>query len=456
MNAQGLDDYRNALLDDVNVVIGYASRAGIKLDDDLLDARDEVHFGDGSTKLAALETGLAQAIRAIHPITLPQLKSDRNPIVSASKNSLKKGRNWFGPRGLLIIVAIILIALVMNYTRSVQSYQAIIETAESARAQKPQEKFNELLVLLREDRLSPANMAERKELYERKLLTEAVLNRYNSAGVEVRNARGSNDYLTTFWEWLKTKFQSDAPSAHTSANVPPPTAPSGSDTAGGAKKLMSIDSYLAQLQKKRGDESSISTWNTDHDIAGLTPPQVLAKLRANKPTDVSEPCRAVDAYRPALDGLDDGEGGWSRVLLNVEDLLALCVIQELNAKPIFEYSPSDVSYLREQVLMISGWILPLLYGALGSVVYLMRNRTNVRTPYLDTSDTLFRIAMGSIAGIVVGWFLSPTLSDTTSEIRVSAAPVTFAFLAGFSIEAMFAMLDNTVGALRNQGSGNNN
>ncbi|HEY0916393.1 MAG TPA: YtxH domain-containing protein, partial [Solimonas sp.] len=102
----------------------------------------------------------------------------------------------------------------------------------------------------------------------------------------------------------------------------------------------------------------------------------------------------------------------------------------------------------DSIKLYYSWILPLLYGSLGAVVFLMRNTHNVRTPFLDSSDTLFRIAVGAIAGIVVGWFFSP---DSGSSIReMSVAPLGVAFLAGFSIEALFGLLDRAVNAIHGQ------
>ena len=51
---------------------------------------------------------------------------------------------------------------------------------------------------------------------------------------------------------------------------------------------------------------------------------------------------------------------------------------------------------------LNGWILPLLYGLLGATVFPMRNILDTRTPHIEVFSSILRIALGGIAGIVIG------------------------------------------------------
>ncbi len=95
--------------------------------------------------------------------------------------------------------------------------------------------------------------------------------------------------------------------------------------------------------------------------------------------------------------------------------------------------------IRTQRLIFSGWVLPFLYGLLGASVYLMRSLLNERTANLAFFPVVLRLALGGIAGLVIGWFSAPGAGTSTTSI--SSIPFGVAFLAGFSIDTLFALLE---------------
>lgn len=114
------------------------------------------------------------------------------------------------------------------------------------------------------------------------------------------------------------------------------------------------------------------------------------------------------------------------------------------------YSPWPVIYATQlKVNMLVTWLLPGLYGLLGACVYLMRDMMIVRNggPMADGNvlnhlSLLLRIALGGLAGIIIGWFWVPTaIGNGAAAQPISSIPFGIAFLAGFSIETLFSMLD---------------
>ncbi len=112
------------------------------------------------------------------------------------------------------------------------------------------------------------------------------------------------------------------------------------------------------------------------------------------------------------------------------------------------YSPWPVIYATQlKVNMLVTWLLPGLYGLLGACVYLMRDMMILRRPapdgpVLNHLSLLLRIALGGLAGIIIGWFWVPTaLGNGAATQPISSIPFGIAFLAGFSIETLFSMLD---------------
>jgi hypothetical protein len=107
--------------------------------------------------------------------------------------------------------------------------------------------------------------------------------------------------------------------------------------------------------------------------------------------------------------------------------------------------------------VVSQYILPVLYGALGAVVFRMRNITVEldRMTYSRSASIRsgFRFCLGGIAGLAIGWFLAPDLNPIetalpgSSIIPASLTSLALAFLAGYSVDLLFAVLDRLIAAV---------
>jgi hypothetical protein len=103
------------------------------------------------------------------------------------------------------------------------------------------------------------------------------------------------------------------------------------------------------------------------------------------------------------------------------------------------------------IYFLSSSILPLLYGLLGATVYLMRsyygegeNAGNNIPVDAGFGRALLRIGLGGVAGLAIGWFSTPNAANNTA---FSTTPFALAFLAGFSIELLFSILDRVLAAV---------
>jgi hypothetical protein len=126
-------------------------------------------------------------------------------------------------------------------------------------------------------------------------------------------------------------------------------------------------------------------------------------------------------------------------------------------------SPNQMQYAylsRRQAesvaIFLGSSILPLLYGLLGASVFLMRQMFGESQPgtvvAVTMAKAILRLGLGGIAGLAIGWFWVPDASKSVSEIsKLSTAPFALAFLAGFSIELLFSLLDRIIAALNPAG-----
>lgn len=61
---------------------------------------------------------------------------------------------------------------------------------------------------------------------------------------------------------------------------------------------------------------------------------------------------------------------------------------------------------------------------------------------------VMRIALGGVAGIVVGWFPSSN-ALSTEPVGTLSLPFMVAFVTGYSIDALFSLLDRLGRAVEN-------
>jgi hypothetical protein len=102
-------------------------------------------------------------------------------------------------------------------------------------------------------------------------------------------------------------------------------------------------------------------------------------------------------------------------------------------------------------LVLGGSILPLLYGGLGSAVYILRqffvNRDRPNPDLTYTLGVVLRLGLGGVSGLAIGWFWTPNETTAVGEIATLTAPFAVAFLAGYSIELLFSILDRIIQAV---------
>jgi hypothetical protein len=128
--------------------------------------------------------------------------------------------------------------------------------------------------------------------------------------------------------------------------------------------------------------------------------------------------------------------------------------------PIHEVAKSgrqeDYPSVRAMLSMMTTYLLPILFGVVGTIVALLRgiqHRVNESTlAPRDLALLLFRLVLGMMAGIAVGLFLTPStiVAQTgggVATLTLSASGI--AFLAGYGAEGFFRMLDAFVAHLFN-------
>lgn len=98
-----------------------------------------------------------------------------------------------------------------------------------------------------------------------------------------------------------------------------------------------------------------------------------------------------------------------------------------------------------QLTLLNNYILPAIYGTLGTIAFVLRQisiRLNAASLRRGTLVNYFvRFPLGALSGIAVGLLLN---EDTSAEGIAALQPLALAFVAGYSVELVFAAMDRLV------------
>jgi hypothetical protein len=145
-----------------------------------------------------------------------------------------------------------------------------------------------------------------------------------------------------------------------------------------------------------------------------------------------------------------GEGDLMRWLMPGFDEESPTITQCLDGDPIAEIGiVADqllIGSARSQITTVAQFFLPLLYGWVGALAYILRALANElrAATFSRTSSTEYtlRWPLGMLAGVAIGLLLQPQ----TLTGLAALTPLGVAFIAGYSVELLFTFLDRLVRA----------
>lgn len=101
---------------------------------------------------------------------------------------------------------------------------------------------------------------------------------------------------------------------------------------------------------------------------------------------------------------------------------------------------------KSMVAVLNQYLLPLLYGLLGSLAYILRTLSTEiqQVTFTGASRTRYslRWPLGMLGGVTVGLFFDPSKMPSFESLT----PLAIAFLAGYGVEVLFTGLDRLVSA----------
>ena len=120
----------------------------------------------------------------------------------------------------------------------------------------------------------------------------------------------------------------------------------------------------------------------------------------------------------------------------------------IKASKAKDWQDTVITEAKNRMDLLQQFILPLLYGWIGALAYILRSLSEqirlwtYRKENTDLCD--LRMLLGMVAGLAIGWFFKPSGTEVNGVGLVS--PFALAFLAGYSVDLLFTVMDRGVAA----------
>lgn len=384
----GTDARVELLLNDAHLVIDYAVRVGRLSDDRLLKAVSAVESAtpasgqDIKALTTALNTALNNAIMAIAPMTLIDLRGGRNPLDPRNQRSVRSLQAVF------CVLTIGFTIFTAHLTDIAHRQDTALKAIQQINETHPLDKLNALRKMVKID-----SALEKVD--------SISYDQYHRSVSELRDLQdrlsGLYTLLTsaTQWSWLPGWFTG----------------------------------WINHLSP-----NSTVDWGWQ----GYSPSDKAKFQELTKGTYPS-------AFDACASQSQDGDLSFKKYPLWLQQAIGNAVEEYCfsNKLSLLLSLPPTATFYRIQAEMagLNGWVLPFLYGLLGGMVFVVRNLLDPRTPIMGLFPSIVRIALGGLAGILIGWFWVPSAFKAGDIATFTSIPFGLAFLAGFSIDILFSILD---------------
>jgi len=118
------------------------------------------------------------------------------------------------------------------------------------------------------------------------------------------------------------------------------------------------------------------------------------------------------------------------------------------ANPAMQSIDNSIGVIQEAqnyVLILGLYILPLFFGLLGGITYVLRDLVTQTKMLIFSKETninyTLRILLGTLAGLSVGLFWGDIKSQNQLDVLESLGPLVVAFLAGLLVEYVFSGIE---------------
>jgi hypothetical protein len=380
------------LIEDAELVAEVSARLGRLKDPGFLEvlrrAREALSAGAVAPAIVAdLHRSLNTAVNDLSPITLNDLRSGWRPFAPSTRR--RPGTFVFGVFSFLLLVATAYTTQI--YDRATSLYSTTLELQNARGA----EQAIRLLGVLRKNQkdvvesLTSGNKDFLYEAFNKALFDLQMINdRFTVYAPRAASVLHDLDTVCRLSDWV--------------------LAP-----------LYGASESIGLRRARPATNPTIESWLTDYGRQ-QPPPVKPVPLRA----DISN----LDI--PTL------------LHIYIDDVRSFTSAINVAFDPL---APNSYSYyvyrLQEGMSFLGSWVLPLLYGMLGAVIFHMRRLLDPTVPDPSWLRFAYRIVLGGFAGIILVWFWTPSPQQPSQPAFATLTSFGLAFLVGFSTDVFFQVLD---------------
>ncbi|SRR6266446_3377845 len=393
------------LIADARLVLIYAARSGRLLNKSLAEAMVCASSGSADNKITddhimALTSALNESIQTIAPVTLIDLGSKWRPFPRSKMSRCI--------RIMFSFFAVLLVAATAYFTQFYSQMNSILAALRDIQSQNAIDKAERLFRFTVKNHQDIFNATEKKDQDDIKF--EPYLKYYEDL-IKI------NDQILTF-QPLSLEMIDRA-----------------RDPIGIVSALSKIYSWFGG-----GGENVANPYekNYDNPPAADQPPSALAQAEGDNAEPIDALIKKQAQLAQFLFYLGVGYLGPPAPRGNAD----------LSGGGTSPLAISSLIYQCQKVTAMHGtWLLPALYGLLGTVVFQMRAILNPFIPDPPLERLLIRFSLGALAGISMSWLFGSTPAKFFEAQSLNTTLFGVSFVFGFSIDIFFALLDRTVGIL---------
>ena len=404
----------NQLIADARLILEYAIRAGKLQDDALAVAIQQMEDSESAQQILALQNAMNGVVAQIAPMTLVDLRAGRNPF---DQRNVHARSRWqiglsFATLGLIAVIAYYQY-LVQRQDASLRAYHEVVEARGS-------ERITDVRMLVQRRNALEKDSCQQEAYQKAQHQLRSLANQSLVASKALFDLSGESawpfvDSALGLVSWVREGSASTMPTVGTAAAATSPVASTGAQDAASNASASADLSYAPNANNQDLCDAQQS--------AKLVPAGYPAWLRTVVLDSIDEFCFASK--------------------LSVDSLAEADPFRRGTASP---YGPKAIDYdpvakVEQRMHVQTGWLLPFLYGLLGACVYVMRRLLfDTKTAVVENVVIVLRLALGALAGVAIGWVTLPN-AGIPAFSSASSWPYVLAFLAGFSIDILFAILD---------------
>lgn len=445
---------------DAQNLIAYAAKSGDVLEDDVLKiliASAEKFGTEEWTSEFALEfwKALAKASKSIDPATVESVRAVSiepkkrgvwaNLMRFIGRSPASRMTNVFTIFTLFVLLILLIFQVYWVVGSSLDSRLSNLldrEVELTRTIATLNEDYDEIELLFKNNEVETAGMIvdhsfqfyftpewERETLY--------ILNQIKSIEnemVSIQSQLDRNSYLLLSWASFYKSFLEEG-------IVPNEELKSQVESL--ENQVKSIDDTIRSdpdgIIEIRGMENQLSELRTELDNLTNDPNEETA-LRVQLQNDIAEMTRRLANPDLSQQIINQREIKFNDLNSQVTSLKGQ--IQLESTKELSFRARLAAGFVLD---ILQSYILPLLYGLLGASTYVLRSMsTEIKDMQYSVDSNrgyILRLALGTLAGLIVGWFIFLLPGQT---FLASISPFAVAFLVGYNIEIIFSFMDNLI------------